>query len=69
MGRCGTTSGHYRCSGMAGHSGPCEAQADEYASLDNGAALRALRDAIRRVGILESQMVSVQMSLPRGIDK
>lgn len=56
---CPTTSGPFRCTtGDAGHEGPCETQAPEYATaLD------------KRVRVLEEQVRSLQMSMPRGIPR
>ncbi len=70
MARCAQVSGSYRCMFDFGHSGPCEAQAPEYAM--TAATLRAQMERdyslmMRRIEILESQMLSVQMALPKGI--
>ena len=69
--KCPTTSGAYRCEREAGHVPPCETQAAEYkpaATVENVANLVAVVDIlITRVLVLEAQVASLQMAMPRGI--
>jgi hypothetical protein len=58
MTKCKTQSGPYQCERGAGHSGECEAQAPEYATTLE-----------KRIAVLEEQMRSVQMAMPRGIPR
>ncbi len=56
--KCPTQNGPSRCErGEVGHDGPCEARAPEVKR----------RTLEQRVSILEQQVASLQMAMPRGI--
>jgi hypothetical protein len=62
MSQCTTTSGPYRCEREAGHDGECECEAPRAKSIED--RVRFLEERAR---VLEAQVLSLQMSAPRGI--